>query len=188
MSTPVGTSRDADAVRFHQEALEAGVLYLDVDGVIATWPGHTYIGDEWPDARAVAAAGRYLMMSREMLTRIDQLPARIVWHTTWAKTPGDLAQLLNVANAPQRLRDAEIMSLPSGRQIDPDWKVTALIADVKRRRPRRFAFADDQFGGGGHSRLIVDETTPTPSLMIRPDSAAGLTRAHLQQLEDFFGS
>lgn len=151
------------------------VLYLDFDDVLH---GDGLINPLRPETR-----GQILVESVPILVRLlEPYPdLKLVLSTSWVR---QLALTRARKALPPSLRKQVIGAIYHGRHMrEEDTRYEQVIADVARRRPRKWLVIDDDLDGWPEHALI--NVVPTP-LLGYGDAAAALELK--QRLEKIFGN
>ena len=164
-------------------------LFLDIDGVVNAprpgWPETTTFTVS--DHRGAGYVINYsITVAPAMVAEIDRLRAdhdlELVILSTWLENPAMVADLTRALGA---LRGGRLLTAPRPKLSGwrpPTWKRDAVLGDLDRK-PGPFIWADDE-EVAAHGP-IVKAALQLPSLMIAPDPARGLTRAHLAAVRTF---
>lgn len=181
------------------------VIALDVDGVLNALtpePGPSFM---------TVYVGRWPIRWRpEVIDRLRTLLLRPgvqgAWLTTWLEEPwllDELEQVLGLDGmVPHRAAYPAVQTAGGASHIDPRfdhwamfvpespkwWKLRAAELLVESVQRARFAWVDDELGRSTRTpgdRWILGRTHW--QFLLRPDPAAGLSNADLQQLEEWAG-
>jgi hypothetical protein len=170
----MGTPASHEAVRIG--GVTKPLLLLDVDGVLAIQPAASLGGVEHHTVRSAAGDTHAITIRPEHGSWIRRLARRfdIVWATGWEHdAPRLLGPLLGIPD----FDVATFTERPSfRRRLDKLPDVRLLAVD------RPTAWVDDDLDD--EARSWAHRRT-TPTLLIQPDPAHGLTARHVQQLLDF---
>jgi hypothetical protein len=154
------------------------VIYLDVDGVLnRLGPAGVSGPDEFDDfERHRDVDGFDLQLSRDMVSRIADLPADVLWLTTWRdRAPAAVAPLVGA---------------PPWPWLDYAFeKVDAVIAH-QLPEPRPYVWIDDmdavEFNALRVEEVLAEDgDDPPPRLLVNPDPFVGLTRSAVDDVGAF---
>ena len=165
-----------------------GVVYSDFDGVynIPKREGLSFAkvstaGSKFFREETIVAWNREIL---ELLGEFLQLTGFVfVWLTTWNEHSliRGAAQGMNFPyeeHAPAALNHEA-----QGSKEWTEWKAHHIVAD-QRENPRPFIWIDDK--APLYWREFVEEHTEAPSLILTTDSYAGLTKADLLSMVNWF--
>lgn len=149
-------------------------IYLDVDGALSPFdpvqhqPGWQY--------RTVRAAGMHVEYSPNLVSALRNLPAEIVWLTSWEDDAAiSLAPMIGLPN----YRVLHPSGGHEGSEVEEHWwKLNALQNDD----PTEFYWFDDELDTNFSAQHW---TTRRGGHWISPNRFTGITAAHLQQLTDW---
>ena len=164
-------------------------LFLDVDGVLnAESPASEDVKTATVNENHGAAyVSTYLItFSPTVVAGIEALRAEfgleLFWLSTWLSGEGMLDQLTAVLGG---LRGGRRLAMPRrklGGYLPQTWKRELLLADIARE-PAPFIWVDDvEVPLHGE---FVHAAFETPSLVIAPNPAIGLTAEHLSAMRSF---
>ncbi len=182
------------------------LVLLDVDGVlnaVQAW-GRSDAWDDWRTGRATAEGRSFpITWSPTVVEAVRswQALAEVQWLTTWGHDANaSLRHLLGLpelpvagtyddVDGPAGEADADGAAHASVAPAAPDrltgrwWKLDVVRRIVRTGEPRRIVWLDDDLAGQQDVRAWMREHTT--SLLVAPDPRSGLTRAHLEAVEEF---
>ena len=147
------------------------LLLIDVDGVISLFGA----GTDQSSCTPTLVEGIPHLLSRRagaLLTRLGR-SFECVWCTGWEdRADGHLPHLLgSPAGWPY-------IAFPDRPELDAHWKLSGIDAFAGRERP--LAWIDDAHDDRCRAWA---EARPGPTLLVRTETAVGLTEAHVDLLE-----
>jgi hypothetical protein len=170
---------------------EHPLLFLDVDGVLNAFDFDSSLAsfDDFEEHEVMLDEGNGfrmnldLCLSQSMGERIGALSAEIVWATTWEHNADSIVAPL--CGLPRSLR---VLTRPrSTTRMDGAWKFDE-VRHVVTDDMRPFVWIDDDidaFRLGPQSARRWAAGLPVQNLLISPDPRTGLTRGHLETIEEF---
>jgi hypothetical protein len=182
------------------------LVLLDVDGVlnaVQAW-GRSDAWDDWRTGRATADGRSFpITWSPTVVEAVRswQALAEVQWLTTWGHDANtSLRHLLELPElpvagtsddvaGPAGAPDAGGAAHASVAPAAPDrltgrwWKLDVVRRIVRTGEPRRLVWLDDDLAGQQDVRAWMREHTT--SMLVAPDPRSGLTRAHLEAVEEF---
>lgn len=162
-------------------------LFLDIDGVInsiSSRPPKTNTGwtGEWTEKRI---EGFRILWSNELIDALNNLAARddlqIIWHTDWRKQALVLAHEVGLPEFPYL--DAPDDELAT---VSPWWKLSRVQDHWDTTTSEKTVWIDDSIAYDPASSSWC--RTLDRALVIVPNSYHGLTKKHIQQINEFLDS
>lgn len=161
------------------------VLFLDVDGVIATFvdPANDYSDPRVNWTRNEQARVRYNPAVTGWIHELASL-AEVRWLTAWEKKAA--AVLAPALGLPA----FDVVRFKDHRHADLDWKHSAVLAQLEDEPGRPVVWADDE----PEYRDAYDHLVPfakkagTPLFIVRPAASDGITEAHMIRIRTFLAA
>jgi len=166
-------------------------LFCDVDGVLNALgpapPGDHRLVVQVESLRREIFPIRYDPRVVDGLNALtDSGLMELIWVSTWSASARDrLAPAIGLEGGGQVLADANDPSL-ARHPYDANrewWKLQLLLDEIAGDPTRPVIWADDDLDDGTRARW--PELHPGPSLLITPDSGAGLTMHDVDLMADF---
>ncbi|MFT3662559.1 MAG: HAD domain-containing protein [Gordonia sp. (in: high G+C Gram-positive bacteria)] len=182
------------------------LVALDIDGVlnptdpkgrmrgrVPGWKTHRIFVDNrlWPDSPFINHDPRPrrqlpLVLNPDLhgpwITDLRTRGADVRWASTWPAVAANkyLAPLLNIEPMPSTL-DTELEPHPSEHVAD--WKARQLL---QAAADRPLVFIDDQLDHGDSD--LWSSRDPNRTLLIETDPRVGMTREHMDRIDEFVGT
>ena len=157
------------------------ICLLDIDGVLnPLWSDLS--GSDWLFEPSFVADDFTMRFSKQMLDALQALPMEIQWLTTWCQKPDNnnvYKHLEPVLNLPRFKSNHE---LSNRRPTQGSWWKHDVVEQLLIKHPwyQRFVWIDDDLND-----FHVDTLDNDRVLLIRPDTAVGITKAHIARIREF---
>jgi len=156
------------------------ILLLDIDGVLNPVPFDRADVD-WAFEPSFMAGPYQMNFSKEMLDAVQRLPVQIQWLTTWCMVPhrnelkDQLEPVLGLPPYPYH------HAVSPTKMSDRTWWKLRVVRRLLVDHPwnQRFVWIDDDIEGE------VADLFDDRVLTIQPRSNIGITRRHIELIEDF---
>ncbi len=149
-------------------------IYLDVDGVIAPYDP-LQRAEDW-HYRTTRVAGMHIWYSPNLVAALIEIPAEIVWLTSWEN---HAAQELAPEIGLPHYRALHPPTTHDGGESGVDWWK---LAAIRQDKPTNFYWIDDELGTEITAQSWVERAG---SNWISPNRYHGLTPALIQQLTEW---
>lgn len=155
------------------------IIYLDVDGVLNPCKGKNPL-KHWKDYRKYQTNPETTLkiwLSKELGEQLKRLPAELVWATTWEHYANEwISPILG-------LPELRVLPFLPDRKdvIKNSGKRTVVSSDSK---DNAIVWIDDCLGPDDFA-WINDRSLSYPTLGVKPKPSVGLTKTHLNQIEQF---
>lgn len=150
------------------------LIFLDIDGVLNALGRRQVIDHVWPDnfdTHVTNSSGTFqLTLSKQLAKRLTDLPATILWTTTWESEAFLVGDRVGI--------HADWL------ELGPGWKLAA-VADQLRKTPVPYVWLDDTDADPWNESLIRGEFPELPALIIPPKATYGVTPGEMEEVERF---
>ena len=161
-------------------------IFLDVDGVVAPFPGASEYWGDWFDIKNRARlplhveSGFSCHLSRKMGDALKNLKAEFVWLTTWEDLANELIAPYFGWEPLGVIRQSDVV-YHTQLNYRPWWKLGAIENHVGRGGGP-FIWADDDIDS---ETEITLRNCDVPHLRISPDTDVGLTPSNIEEMAEF---